>query len=64
MNALNILDTMDPNEQDYILRFLYWYNKALLEQDDINKFMLLWTALEVWKTYKFGSSRGGRHRKK
>jgi len=64
IRLFNTLERIKDYERDYILRMLYWYNKALLEQDDINRFMLLWIALEVWKTYKFGSSRGGKHKEK
>ena len=60
----NALERIKDDEREYILRMLYWYNKAVLEKDDINRFMLLWTALEVWKTYKFGSSIGGKHKEK
>lgn len=64
IRLFNTLERIKDYEREYILRMLYWYNKALLEQDDINRFMLLWTALEVWKTYKFGSSKEGKHKEK
>ena len=57
IRLFNALERIKDDEREYILRMLYWYNKAVLEQDDINRFMLLWTALEVWKTYKFGRGR-------
>jgi hypothetical protein len=63
IDMLKALEKVDTQKRDYYLRMLYWYNKALLEHDDINRFMLLWTALEVWKTYKLGPSKG-KHKKK
>ena len=36
-----------------VLRFLFWYSRALLEKDPVNCFIMLWTALEVWKTYLY-----------
>ena len=44
-------------------RFLDWYNRALLERDPVNRFLMLWTAVEVLKTHVLGRSES-KHREK
>lgn len=62
---MDVLDGADFSlrETDLIFRFLDWYNRALLETHPVNKFMFLWTALEVWKTYLHGQSKESNHKR-
>jgi len=63
--VMNVLDEADfsRTETDLMFRFLDWYDRALLETNPVNKFIFLWTALEVWKTYLHGQSRNGNHKR-